>query len=537
MRTRERIGVGDALMLLPALFIGLFFLFPVGTVLWRGLGGEGLDAVFDLAKSPRQRDVLWFTFWQAAVSTALTVAVALPAAATVGGLSDRARRFVRSLVTVPFVLPTVVVAGAFDELFFATGLDTGDFRLRHTVWAILIAHVFFNYAVVVRVVGTACAGLDGRQAEAARVLGATRWQAWRAVTLPRLRPAIASASAIVFLFSFTSFGAVLILGGPKRATLETEIYRYAVSRTDLTRAAALAVVQLVAVLALVAVSTWLERRRPATTRMARPTRTLGSRPGRWLNVGMATALLGAPLAVLIERSFSTGTGYGLSHYQALGTRVRQLPAPATTALWNSLHYAALATVLAVLIGVVASVVVVHGRSGSRRLFDLGLTLPLGTSAVTIGFGILIALDEPPVDFRTRWWIIPVAHALVGVPFVVRTMVPLLRSIDPSIREAAAVLGASPSRVRREIDLMIGARGALVGGGFAFAVSLGEFGATSFLPRRPEDLTAPVALFRLLSTPGDLLRGQAMALAVVLMVFVSVSVFVIESSRGTAEGSL
>ena len=117
------------------------------------------------------------------------------------------------------------------------------------------------------------------------------------------------------------------------------------------------------------------------------------------------------------------------------------------------------------------------------------------------------------------------------------MVPLLRSIDPSIREAAAVLGASPSRVRREIDLMIGARGALVGGGFAFAVSLGEFGATSFLPRRPEDLTAPVALFRLLSTPGDLLRGQAMALAVVLMVFVTVSVFVIESSRGTAEGSL
>ena len=140
--------------------------------------------------------------------------------------------------------------------------------------------------------------------------------------------------------------------------------------------------------------------------------------------------------------------------------------------------------LAVLIGVVASVVVVHGRSGSRRLFDLGLTLPLGTSAVTIGFGILIALDEPPVDFRTRWWIIPVAHALVGVPFVVRTMVPLLRSIDPSIREAAAVLGASPSRVRREIDLMIGARGALVGGGFAFAVSLGEFGATVVPPPTP-----------------------------------------------------
>ncbi|MGB1630637.1 MAG: ABC transporter permease [Acidimicrobiales bacterium] len=537
MRTRLGIGAGGAMVLLPIMFIGLFFLFPVGTVVGRGLGGEGLDAVGELMRSSRQRSVLWFTFWQAVVSTVLTLAVALPAAATVGGLSDRARRVVRSLVTVPFVLPTVVVAGAFDELFFATGLDSGAFRLRHTVWAILIAHIFFNYAVVVRVVGTAWAGLDGRQAEAARVLGASRWWAWREVTLPLLRPAISSASAIVFLFSFTSFGAVLILGGPRRATLETEIYRYAVSRTDLTGAAALAVVQLAAVLALVAVSTWLERRRPAPIRMARSTPTLRSRSGRWINAVVASALLGVPLAVLVERSFSTGTGYGLGHYEALGTRVRQLPAPATTALWNSVHYAVLATALAVLIGVVASVVVVHGRSGWRRLFDLGLTLPLGTSAVTIGFGMLVALDEPPVDFRTRWWIIPVAHALVGVPFVVRTMVPLLRSIDPSIREAAAVLGASRRRIRREIDLVIGARGALVGGGFAFAVSLGEFGATSFLPRRPDDVTAPVALFRLLSTPGDLLRGQAMALAVVLMVLVSVSVFVIESSHGTTEGSL
>ena len=196
----------------------------------------------------------------------------------------------------------------------------------------------------------------------------------------------------------------------------------------------------------------------------------------------------------------------------------------------------LATAIAVIVGVSAALVVVHGRGAVARIFDLGLTLPLGTSAVTIGFGILVALGEPPLDFRTRWWIIPVAHALVGVPFVVRTMVPLLRSIDPALREAASVLGAAPARVRREIDLAIGLRGALVGGGFAFAVSLGEFGATSFLPRRVDELTAPIALFRLLSTPGDLLRGQAMALSVILMVAVAVAVFAIESSRSPADGA-
>jgi len=240
---------------------------------------------------------------------------------------------------------------------------------------------------------------------------------------------------------------------------------------------------------------------------------------------------------LVERSFSTGGSYGLDHYEALGERARQLPAPATTALWNSVVFALVATAIAVLVGLLASLVVVHGRRGVARIFDLGLTLPLGTSAVTIGFGMLIALDEPPLDLRTSWWIIPIAHALVGVPFVVRTMVPVLRSIDPMLHEAAAVLGASPVRARREVDVPIGMRGLLVGAGFAFAVSLGEFGATSFLPRRPEHLTAPIALFRLLSTPGDLLRGQAMALSVILMVLVAAAVLVIESGRSGDEGVL
>ncbi|NCG25859.1 MAG: hypothetical protein GWP47_17220 [Actinobacteria bacterium] len=248
-------------------------------------------------------------------------------------------------------------------------------------------------------------------------------------------------------------------------------------------------------------------------------------------------LLGAPIGTLIERSVSVGDRYGLDNYRALGERVQQLPAPATTALWNSLVFAVVATSIAAAVGMLASVVVVHGTRWLRHIFDLGLTLPLGTSAVTIGFGILIALDEPPLDLRTSWWIVPIAHALVGIPFVVRSVVPVLRAIYPSLREAAAVLGAAPGRVRREIDVPIGMRGLVVGAGFAFAVSLGEFGATSFIPRRADLLTAPGALFRLLGTPGEQLRGQAMALAVIIMVMVATAVLLIESARSSNEGSI
>jgi thiamine transport system permease protein len=113
---------------------------------------------------------------------------------------------------------------------------------------------------------------------------------------------------------------------------------------------------------------------------------------------------------------------------------------------------------------------------------------------------------------------------------------VLRRVDERMREAAAVLGASPARVRREIDLPIAGRGLAVGAAFAFAVSLGEFGATSFIPRRPENLTAPIALFRLLGVPGETLRGQAMALAVVLMILTATAVIVIDHLGDTTEAS-
>ena len=104
--------------------------------------------------------------------------------------------------------------------------------------AILAAHVFFNIAVVVRTVGALWSRIDPDLHDAGRVLGAREWKVFRTVTLPLLRPAIAAAAAIVFLFTFTSFGVVLILGGFRFATLEVEIYRQAVTLFDLPSAGA-----------------------------------------------------------------------------------------------------------------------------------------------------------------------------------------------------------------------------------------------------------------------------------------------------------
>jgi thiamine transport system permease protein len=510
----------------PLAFLALFFAYPLLSILGRGLRSDGsLASPLEVLAAPLTRDVVWFTFWQALASTGLTFAVGLPAAYVIGRFSFRGRSIVRALVVVPFVLPTVVVALAFLAVLPA-GLERG--------WtAILIAHAFFNVAVVVLVVSTFWASLDRRTSEVAATLGAAPARRFREITLPLLAPSLAAAASIVFLFSFTSFGIVLILGGPAYSTIEAEIYNQAVRIFDLRAAAILSVVQLICV----GLAVWITLKLEATVPVGagpRSERDVLRKPGTAREkalvvgaLGLLAVFLGTPLAVLLERSLAVGDGFSIDAYRELARPTSALLVTPWEAVWNSLVYAAAATAIALVVGGLAAAAVADRRG--PRVLDVLLMLPLGASAVMLGFGFVIAFDRAPIDFRSDPWIVPVVQALVALPFVVRIVAPTLRAIDERQREAATMLGASPGRVRREIDLPIVGRALAVAAGFAFAISLGEFGATVFLAR-PDAPTLPVAIFRFLGRPGEINAAQAYALAVVLMGLTAVSILAVGRLR-------
>ncbi|MDH3499586.1 MAG: iron ABC transporter permease [Acidimicrobiia bacterium] len=520
----------------PALFLGAFFVYPVASILALGLGsaeGPGASAFGDaIANGPLLR-AAWFTTWQATVSTLLTLIVAFPAAVVFGRYDFPGKAALRAAITVPFVMPTVVVASAFLTLLGPGGPLGVD--LRRSVWAILIAHVFYNYAVIVRSVSSALENLDPSLEDAARTLGATRLAAFRRITLPVIMPSVVAAASLVFLFTFTSFGVVLILGGLEFSTLEVAIWRATTQRLDLALAAVIAIVQLVGVSTILVLLSRTQRvRRTEVPLVASPSRV--RRPAttgeRWTVAGVVGAtilFLGVPLAVLVVRSLSFGGRFSLQNYGELATRdPRGLFVPPAESIGNSLSFAIPATILAVGIGLFAAAYLSRESRRLAEAFDTLLMLPLGTSAVTIGFGFLVALDQP-VDLRANPAIIPIAHALVAIPIVVRVTTPVMRSIRTRLREAASVLGAPPRSVWRLIDLPIIGRAIAVAAGFAFAVSLGEFGASSFIVR-PDRPTLPTAIFRLLGFPGDATYGQAMALATILMVLTGVAVMAIDRFR-------
>ncbi len=549
---------------IPLLFLALFFFYPLLTILGVSLAPEGrLDlSSLRILSDPYHLRTIWFTTWQATLSTALTLALALPGAYVFARYQFPGKNTLRALTTIPFVLPTVVVAAAFGALLGPQGrvnlllmelfgLEKPPLNLNHTLAIILIAHIFYNYTVVLRLVGGFWANLNPRLEEAGAVLGAGRWRLFREITFPLLMPAVGAAALLVFIFCFTSFGVVLLLGGPHFATIEVEIYYQTVSFLNLPVAAVLSLVQVLFTTVLIWLYTHLQARTTVPLDL-RPQAATQRRPTAWrarlmvgLNVGIITIMLLTPLLALAERSLATADGYSLAYYDELGVNRRgsALFVPPVEAIRNSVSFALITVVLAVVLGTIAARLLAgrgysreNGTNGRpsvahrlRALLDPVLMLPLGVSAVTLGFGFIVALDEPPLNLRTSPWLTPLAHTLVALPFVVRALLPALRGMNPRWREAAAALGAAPWRVWLEIDLPIVGRAMLVGAVFAFTISMGEFGATSLIAR-PERPTMPVAIGRFLSQPGDLNQGQALAMSTLLMLVCLMGFLSIERFR-------
>jgi len=547
----------------PLVFLLFFYFYPLGSILKISLerSQHGLFSPFlDAFKSPITWRVLSFTLWQAILSTILTLCLGLPGAYLFAHYNFQGKSLLQALTSIPFLMPTMVVAVAFNALVGPSGwinlglrqllnLDSPPIQFSNTLAAILVAHVFFNTAIVLRMVGDYWSHLDPHLGQAAQMLGANRWQAIRRVILPVLSPAITAAALLVFIFDFTSFGVILILGGPRFATLEVEIYYQTISLFNLPMAAVLCLLQLGCTLGLTLVYSRLTKRLtiPLALKSHKITQRRLTTPRSKMLAGVLIAILMTllilPLAALairsvtrLERGFgqqmATSPTFTLDYYRELGTNHREsiFFSSASTSIGISLGYALATTALALLLGFPAALALSRDvDSPVNQGMDALLMLPLGTSAVTLGLGFIVALDKPPLDLRASWILIPLAHTLVAFPFVVRNLAPALRSIQPRVRQAASVLGASPISILRYMDIPLVGRAVLVAGAFAFTISLGEFGATSLIAR-PEFPTVPVAIYRLISRPGEINYGQALALSTILMLIACAAMLFVDRLR-------
>ncbi len=510
----------------PVVFMVALFYWPLLNVFNLALG-PGING--SVPNEVSVWPVLWFTVWQALVSTFICLVLGIPGAYILYRKSFRGSAFLKSLITVPFMLPSLVVAIAVTE----AGSLVGGIE---PVAAIIFANVFANYAVVVRNIGSQWQTLDIATEEEAEVSGAGRFTTALKVSLPQLRSSIRASSAIIMLYCASAYGIVLSLGGGQVNTLETAISISVLERLDLAHASLLALLQIAFCLLAFTVSRWGGTNPLSFLPSNHKAKGVDKRdtPAILFSFTVISVLIVIPLFLVLIRGFISSNGsLTLDNFFLLDSKGSRdlLNITFLEAGLNSLRNLLVATVIAMVLGIlVAYLLAEQSRQRRRNKTDfLGITLdaafllPIGVSSVVIGVGYLVTLTEDIAWLRSSWLLVPIVQSIFAIPLVVRIIYPSLLAIDASSREQAMTDGAKSSQLFWHIDLALIKPVLKTALAFSALVSIGEFGVANLLTYA-DQATIPVLMYQLISRPGGQNYGMALAVASILTLLTILIVF-------------
>jgi thiamine transport system permease protein len=536
---------GDTLTVaFPLLFLGVFFYFPLLSILREGLtdeqGRPTLTLLIEVLTRPYYLRIIGFTIYQAALSTLASILLGLPGAYLLAKYAFRGKSVIKAVTTVPFVLPSIIVVLGFVIFFGNSGtlnrvvmsvfdLEEPPLRVLYSLRAIILAHTFYNFPLCIRLVSAVWSRVNPNLERAARSLGARGLRLFLNTSLPQILPGIFTAAALIFIFCFTSFAIILVLGGgPQYTTIEVEIYRLAKVSLDLKAASALAIWESILSVLFMYLYIRLQRRvsfaENVQLRYERPPlkEVLASPPGPLvvLYLIVTFVIIVAPMLAVVHHSFLKRSGwagdlsYSLSWYRTIFSNLSGggLAVSYLRAIRNSLFFGLMAVLLSLPLGTIIAYLMVRRERVLGGLFESFTMLPLGISTIILGLGYLRAYQIFPRDMSAGWYAIAFAHTVIAYPFVLRSATAVFRKINPRLIQAALSLGANRWRIFWRLELPLIKSGIIAGATFAFAISIGEINATLML-YTPGLTTMPIAIYRLIASYNYF---AACALGTVLM---------------------
>lgn len=506
----------------------LLFLLPLVSTLSRAFindqGGFSMAAIVDAFTSPYTMRIMAFTLFQAAISTLVSLLIGLPGAYLMATYRFPGKKIIRAICTIPFVLPTILVVLGFvifygnngllnRALMALFGLEEPPIKFLYSFSAVIIAHAFYNFPIALNLVSSFWEHMDDRCEQAASTLGAKRGKVFWTITLPRLMPAIISAASLIFLFCFTSFAIILVLGGgPRFTTLEVEIYRRARMTMDLGGAAALSIFSIIITSLLLVWYSYTQRsmaRQEAFSagqpKLARKPATVWGRIVATVYAIVAAVFVLAPLASIVIRSFmapvtrTSGEQFSLKWYRQLFgfSNATGHMGVALEAVIHSVVIGCIVALVTVPIALTVAAAIRRRKSLSGTMMELLVMLPMAVSSVIIGLGYYLIASRLG-GYNLGFTMVVLAHMVIATPFVLRTVLPEYRKIPASYSQAAMTLGATPARTFWSVEVPL-LRSALVTGGmFAFAISMGEINATLTLADS-QLTTLPLVMYRLINS--------------------------------------
>ena len=533
-----RLRPANFLPLIPVAFLLVFFYLPMASILKLGLweNGPTLSFIRSVLANGYHRDVIAFTVGQALASTVLTLVIGLPGAYIFANYDFPGKRTIKALLTVPFVMPSIMVALGFVILFGRDGLIAHligrDPGIIYTWKAILLAHAFYNFPVVARMVSTLWQRVNPHYEEAAMALGAKDWRLFLRITLPLISPAIFASAMLTFVFCFLSFSIPLILGGYRYATIEVDIFTSVMTLLDFRTGAALAVIQigLSAVFMYVYLKSLEAYSKREEQKIVRKPERLSVRDLlSWKGLGIAAyttfilVFIVAPLSAVVYDSLLFNGHLSIENYRRVFSRTYNPMFGTSTvgAVKNSLAFGFATVAFSIIVALPIAYALHRWNFRGKRLLDVLAMLPLASSPITIGLAYIRFFHGTPLYYT--FWIVAIAHVIIAYPFVFRALSTSLGKIRRNLYEAALSLGARELTAFLRVELPLALGGLIVGAIFAFAMSIAELGATYMLAT-PEYTTMTIAVYKFI---GARQFGSASALSVLLMLISALSFLLIE----------
>ncbi|MFX0116124.1 MAG: ABC transporter permease, partial [Candidatus Hodarchaeota archaeon] len=538
--------------LLPITFLAVIFFIPLLLILQYGImdpqGAPTTEFLFFIVND----EITWiffkFTLIQAVLSTILTAIVGLPGAYYFARYEFRGKQFLRTLLTVPFVLPPIVVLLGFVALFGSKGparnllsilcnlfffyqenppdslfdpiflpdLDIlgRRFAIPGIPVGILLAHTFYNVPIVIRLVSSVLEQRDPYLEEVADTLGSRGFHRFRRLFVAQVLPGLLASSFLTFFYCFTSFALVLYLGNQylPAQTLDVRIFilsRRYFQENYIHLASALAIIQLLACLSLVLLYYYLLRetasrkvgrieRAPAISMFGDRRIKNKTKIAFLIYMSVVLIFLLSPLAAIISRSFWIDNTFSLEAYEVLfdPRHSIQLHTSPRQQVLNSLAYAFVCLVVAALLGVCSAAAIHYfkhqGKKKTAFVYMILILAPMAASGVTIGLGLLRIFGSEGLSRYGSLFIVT-AHTLAALPFVNRAISAAYDKIDPELLQVSRSLGASGFRTFLRVELPLIAPGVIAAAVFALAISFGEFGATYFIST-PDQATMAVGIY-------------------------------------------
>ncbi len=495
---------------LPGIIILLvLFLLPLSLNFSYAFKDDG-KALIEIFTDSYTLHLLEFTLTQAVLSALISVIIALPFAAFFSAYQFPLRRAVLTLSGLSFTIPTILVVLGFVIWYGNNGLlntllmrilgkDHTVISVLYSFKAIILAHVYLNFPIAFLLITNAWSGMSDETEKAAYTLGKGRTSTFFHITLPRLLPSIAAAFILIFLYCFSSFAIILVLGGsPAYSTFETEIYRRVHINVDREGAAALSLFSFFITGILLIITS----RTRSTKKADRKARTLRKAHGKSLIAAILIMLLILlfiipPMASIIYRAFYTKAGdFTLRAWEDIAKSSTGFSSSALSAIINSFMIALLSALIAVALG--SKIALFSAKAGSRLLPILS-SLPMAAGSVTLGLGFsLLRVTINYDSLLFSYLVIILSHLIIILPFVVRTIIPGAEAIPSDLSAASYTLGVSKGRTLRKVESPLLSSYRRKAFAFAFALSLGEVNATLTLSDG-HVTTLPILIYRMINS--------------------------------------